>query len=73
MSVLVLDEKYRVLLDKKLREKIGLKKGDVLLAIPYSGGVLLARIKGESFVGSLNNFKFNEKLHEASKHLFGRG
>jgi bifunctional DNA-binding transcriptional regulator/antitoxin component of YhaV-PrlF toxin-antitoxin module len=72
MSVLVLDEKYRVLLDKKLREKIGLKKGDVLLAIPYSGGVLLARIKGKSFVGSLNDFKYDEKLHEASKYLFGK-
>jgi len=57
LSILVIDEKYRVLLDKKLRKKMGLKKGDALLAIPYRGGILLTSVKGKGFVGSLNNFK----------------
>jgi bifunctional DNA-binding transcriptional regulator/antitoxin component of YhaV-PrlF toxin-antitoxin module len=70
MSVLDVDEKNRVLLDKKVRETTGFKKGDKLIAIPFKGGVMLVSVKNKSFVGSLSNFKYNEERHEASRFLF---
>jgi len=41
LSVVVVDEKYRILLDRELRQTVGVSKGDRLLAIPYKDGVLL--------------------------------
>jgi bifunctional DNA-binding transcriptional regulator/antitoxin component of YhaV-PrlF toxin-antitoxin module len=70
MSVLDVDKKNRVLLDKKVREATGFKKGDRLVAIPFTGGVMLVNVKNKSFVGSLTNFKYKEENHEASKLLF---
>ena len=70
MSVLKVDEKYRVVLDKDVREVAGLEKGDELLAIPFRGGVILASLKGKRFVGSLSGFHYDEAAHEASKYLF---
>lgn len=73
MIVVVVDKKYRVLLGRKLREIIGVEKGGKLLAVPFKGGVILTSLKGKGFIGSLNDFKYDERLHEASKHLFGGG
>ena len=70
MSVLSLDEKSRVLLDKNIREASGLKKGSKLVAIPFKGGVTLVDVTGKSFVGSRPGFAFDEEQHEASKLLF---
>lgn len=70
MSVLKVDEKYRVVLDKDVREVAGLEKGDELLAIPFRGGVILASLKGKRFIGSLSGFHYDEVAHEASKYLF---
>lgn len=70
MSVLDVDEKNRVLLDKKVRETTGFKKGDKLVAIPFKGGVMLVNVKNKSFVGSLDNFKYKEENHEATRFLF---
>jgi len=70
MSLLKVDKKFRVLLDKDVREVAGLEKGDELLAIPFKGGIILASLKGKSFIGSLRGFSYNEDVHEASKYLF---
>lgn len=70
MSVLDIDEKNRVLLDKKVRKTTGFKKGDKLVAIPFKGGVMLVNVKNKDFAGSLDNFNYKEEKHEASKFLF---
>lgn len=72
MRVAVIDEKYRVLLDKEVRKKAGLEKGDELLLIPFKNGVTLLALKGKKFVGSLSGFGYDEEKHEASKYLFGK-
>jgi len=72
MSVLKVDEKYRILLDKWTREIAGLEKGDESLVIPFKGGVILASFKGKHFVGSLSGLNYDENAHEASKYLFSR-
>ena len=71
MSVIVVDEKYRVLLPRGVRERLGISKGDRLLAIPLSGGILLLTLKGKRFAGYLKGFVYNEEEHEASRYLFG--
>jgi bifunctional DNA-binding transcriptional regulator/antitoxin component of YhaV-PrlF toxin-antitoxin module len=70
MSVITVDEKSRIVLDKKIREVSGLKKKSRLVAIPFRGGVTLVDITGKSFVGSKPGFKYKEDEHEASKFLF---
>ncbi len=73
MSLLTLDQKNRVLLDRKVRETSGLRKGARLVAIPFKGGVILVDASRKSFVGSMRGFAFNEERHEASKFLFKEG
>ncbi len=70
--MLSLDKKNRVVLDKKVREISGMKKGAKLVAIPFKGGVMLVDVTGKSFVGSLTGFAFDEEEHEASTFLFGK-
>ena len=70
MSVLSLDDKNRIVLDRKVRAASGVKKGAKLVAIPFRGGVLLVDVTGKSFVGRLTGFAFDEEKHEASKFLF---
>lgn len=70
MSLLSLDDKNRLLLDKKIREASGLKKGAKLVAIPFKGGVMLVDVSSKSFIGSMTGFAFDEGKHEASKFLF---
>lgn len=72
MSVLSLDEKSRVVLDKKLREVSGMKKGAKLVAIPFKGGVMLVDVTKKSFIGNMPGFAYQEEEHEASKFLFDK-
>jgi len=70
LAVLKVDDRYRVLLDKEVRELLRIAPGDEVLAIPYSEGVLITSLKGKRFKTSLAGFRFREESHEASKYLF---
>jgi len=67
-----LDDKYRVVLDRKIREVAGINKRDKLVTIPFKGGVILVAPSGHKFQGSLTDFGFAEKRHEASRFIFRR-
>ncbi len=70
LAVLKVDDRYRVLLDKEVRELLRVAPGDEVLAIPYSEGVLITSLKGKRFKTSLTGFRFREESHEASKYIF---
>jgi bifunctional DNA-binding transcriptional regulator/antitoxin component of YhaV-PrlF toxin-antitoxin module len=72
MSVLSVDKKNRIVLDKKIREKSGFKKGTKIVAIPFKGGVTLVDVSNKRFIDSLKGFGFDESKHEASAFLFGQ-
>jgi bifunctional DNA-binding transcriptional regulator/antitoxin component of YhaV-PrlF toxin-antitoxin module len=72
LGEVALDDKYRVVLDKKTRAVAGIKKGDRLVAIPFKGGVILVAPRGGKFAGSLTGFEYNEDRHEASHFIFRR-
>ncbi len=72
MGEVALDDKYRVALDRRIREVAGIKKGDRLVAIPFKGGVVLVAASGRKFTGSLTGFGFAEERHEASRFIFRR-
>ncbi len=72
MGEVALDDKYRIILDRRIREIAGLKKGTRMVAIPFKGGVILVAPRGHNFSGSLSGFKFKEGTHEASRYLFRR-
>lgn len=72
MREVVLDDKYRVVLDKRTREIAAVKKGDRLAVIPFKGGVILVSARGRKFTGSLAGFGFNEERHEAAHFIFRR-
>jgi len=71
MSVVVVDDKNRISLTRELREKIGISKGDRLLAVPFGGAILLIPLRGKKFAGYLKDFIYDEEAHEASRYLFG--
>jgi bifunctional DNA-binding transcriptional regulator/antitoxin component of YhaV-PrlF toxin-antitoxin module len=70
VAVLRVDDRYRVVLDKEVREFLKVRPGDKVLAIPSSDGVLMVSLKGKRFNGSLPGFRFREQDHEASRFLF---
>jgi bifunctional DNA-binding transcriptional regulator/antitoxin component of YhaV-PrlF toxin-antitoxin module len=70
LAVLKVDDRYRVLLDKEVRDVLKIAPGDKVLAIPYSDGVLITTLKGKKFKTSLTGFRFKEEAHEASRYLF---
>ena len=72
MGEVALDDKYRVVLDKRIREVAGISKGDRLVAVPFKGGVILVAPHGRKFVGSLTGFEFREGRHEGSRFIFRR-
>lgn len=72
MGELALDDKYRVVLDRKTREVAGINKGDRLVAIPFKGGVILLAPSDRRFAASLAGFDFKEERHEASRFIFRR-
>ncbi len=65
-----MDDRYRVLLDKEVRQLLKVGPGDKVLAIPYSEGILITSLKGKQFKTSLTGFKYKEASHEASRYLF---
>ena len=72
MGEVALDDKYRVVLDRRTRAVAGIKKGDRLVAIPFKGGVILVAPRDRNFEGSLQGFGFIEEQHEASRFTFRR-
>ena len=72
MGQVQLDDKYRVVLDKKTRQVAGINKGDRLVAIPFKGGVILVAPGDRKFTAALTGFEFEEERHEASRFLFRR-
>jgi bifunctional DNA-binding transcriptional regulator/antitoxin component of YhaV-PrlF toxin-antitoxin module len=70
MAVLRVDDRYRVVLDREVREFLKVKPGDKVLAIPSTEGVLIVSLKGKSFNNSLPGIKYREEDHEASRYLF---
>ena len=72
MGEVALDDKCRVVLDKKTREVAGINKGDRLVAIPFKGGVILVALGDRKFTASLTGFEFKEERHEASRFIFRR-
>ena len=72
MGQVQLDDKYRVVLDKKTRQVAGISKGDRLVAIPFKGGVILVAPGDRKFTAALTGFEFEEERHEASRFLFRR-
>jgi len=67
-----MDDKYRVVLDKKTRKVAGINKGDRLVAIPFKGGIILVAPGDRKFASALTGFEFEEEKHEASRFLFRR-
>jgi len=70
LGEVALDDKYRIVLDKKTREIAGINKRDRLVAVPFKGGVILLASRDRKFAGSLAGFDFEEERHEASRFLF---
>ena len=68
--MLRVDDRYRVVLDKEVREFLKVEPGDKVLAIPSSEGVLMVPLKGKRFNSSLPGFGYKEQAHEASRFLF---
>lgn len=69
MSATTVDSKHRVILDKRVRETSGIKKGHRLTVIPFHRGVILMAPEAKSFAESLKGFKYREADHEASRHI----
>jgi len=65
-----MDGRYRVVLDKEVREFLKVQPGDRVLAIPSSDGALMVSLRGKSFNSSLPGFRYRERDHEASRFLF---
>ena len=72
MGEVALDDRYRIVLDRKTRAVAGIKKGDRLVTIPFKGGVILVAPRNRRFAGSLTGFEFDEERHEASHFIFRR-
>jgi hypothetical protein len=68
-GTVVVDSKYRVVLERKVRAVAGIGKGEKLIAIPFHGGVILTSAAGKRFAGSLRGFGFREDDHEAGRYL----
>ena len=71
--MVVIDDKRRIVLTREVRERAGISKGDRLLAIPFSRGVILVALKGKRFAGYLKDFIYDEEAHEATRYLLGGG
>ncbi len=71
MAVLRVDDRYRVVLDKEIREKLKVEPGDKVLAIPGTDGIMITSLKGKKYESLHPGFNFREEKHEASRYLFG--
>jgi len=64
------DRKHRILIDKKLREKIGLKAGDTVVIIPEGREIRIIPVKTEdSFTSSLKGIDYSPEDHSATESL----
>ncbi len=72
MAVLRVDDRYRVVLDKEIREKLQVEPGDSVLAIASTNGVLVTNLKGRKYETLHPGFNYREEEHEASRYLFGQ-
>jgi AbrB family looped-hinge helix DNA binding protein len=71
MTVTKLDKHYRIVIDKKTRKKLGLKTGDSLIVIPSGREIRLIPVKiNESFIGSMDKFKYDPDDHKATELLY---
>ncbi len=69
MSTVRVDSRYRILLDKRVREIMGIKKGEAVVIVPFRTGAVLIALGSRSFSESLRGFKYVEAEHEASRYL----
>ena len=72
MAVLKVDDRYRVVLDKEIRDKLQVEPGDSVLAIPSTNGITVTNLKGKKYASLHPGFNFREEEHEASRYLFGQ-
>jgi hypothetical protein len=63
-------DRYRVVLDRRVREFLKVKPRSKVLTIPFSEGVLIILLQGKNFNTSLPGFRYGEQAHEASRFLF---
>ncbi len=73
MAVLKVDDRYRVVLDREIREKLKVRPGDKILALPSTDGVLMTILRGKKFESLHPGFNYREEEHEESRYLFGEG
>jgi AbrB family looped-hinge helix DNA binding protein len=73
LAVLTVDDRYRVVLDKEIREKLKVEPGDQVLAIPSTEGIVITSLRGMKYQSLHPGFNFREEEHEASRYLFGEG
>jgi len=71
LAVLKVDDRYRIVLNKEIREKLQVKPGDAVLAIASTNGVLVTNLKGKKYDTLDPGFNYREEEHEASRYLFG--
>ena len=72
MSVVVVDEKYRIVLPREVRSKLNIRKGDRVLIVPVPEGALLITVGRDQFAGYLKDFVYEEELHEATRYVLER-
>lgn len=70
MAVLKVDDRYRIVLDREVREKLKIEPGDKVLALASTEGVLITNLKGRKFESLHPGFNYTEEKHEASRYLF---
>ena len=64
------DDKHRILIDRRLRKKFGIKSGDPIVLIPSGKEIRLIPLKpGETFKGSLDGFNYSSDDHIATELL----
>ena len=70
MTVTKLDKNNRIVINKQIRKRMGIKAGDSLVIIPSGREIRLIPIKeGQKFNGSLDDFKFDQNDHIATETL----
>jgi hypothetical protein len=63
-------DRYRAVLDRKVREFLKVRPRSKVLTIPFSEGVLMIMLQGKNFNSSLPGFRYREQAHEGSRFLF---
>ncbi len=58
-----MDDRYRVVLDKEIRDKLKVEPGDHVLAIPSTEGIAITSLKGKKYQSFHPGFNFKEEDH----------